>query len=253
MKYEKELESALAAARDAGVIQMKMRGSIGEIARKGDDSPVTAVDRRCEEAIRRRLLGDFHEDAFLGEESGATQGSSGRRWIVDPLDGTRPYIRGIPTHSALVALEDGEGPAVGVIHLPALGETYWALRGGGAYLNGEKISVSGVASLDRAMGSFLGLIEEFGSPEADSLLRIMQALDYTYGFMDAYSYGSLACGRIDVAVNLLDKAWDCAAGALIVSEAGGRFSDIKGEPTVHSGNILLSNGLLHEDLLRFFA
>ncbi len=252
MPYETELTAALQAARIAGDIQLNSRAAIGDVRRKGDASPVTAVDEACEATIRDLLTRQFPGDGFLGEETGACVGHSGRRWIVDPLDGTRPYLRGIPTHSVLIALEDGNELAVGCMHLPALGETYWARKDGGAFLNDKRIYVSQEGDLSAVMGSALGFVEHAAARDGAALLSLMKSWDYAYGFMDAFSYGCVAGGRVDVCVNLLDKPWDCAAAACIVSEAGGRYSDIKGNRSIHNGSVILSNGFVHDAVLEYF-
>ncbi|MFP4163712.1 MAG: inositol monophosphatase family protein [Chitinispirillaceae bacterium] len=251
--FTEELNTALKAAREAGEIQLKCADSISGIERKEDCSPVTSIDRECEDRIRDILLDKFSRDGFLGEESGKKENGSGRRWIVDPLDGTRPYIRGIPTHSVLIALEENGTPVLGVIHLPALGLTCHAVKGGGAFLNDKRIRVSKTEHLDESMGSILGYVEYSQEPTGKALLELMRHWDYTYGFMDAYSYVLLASGSLDVCVNMLDKAWDCAAAACIVSEAGGRYSSITGESTIHGGSIVFSNKHLHEKVLSFFS
>lgn len=253
MNYTRELELALSLARRAGDIQKTARLARGDIERKADASPVTAIDRRCEDLIRDGLLSVFKDDGFLGEESGTQNSASGRQWIVDPLDGTRPFIRGIPTYASLIALEEAGEPVVGVMHLPMLNETYWAARGGGAFLNGTPLHVSSIRDLAHAMGSSLGHIEKRGESMGARVLELMGALDYAYGFMDSYSYGCIAAGRLDLCVNLLDKPWDCAAGACIVTEAGGVYSDIHGHRTVHGGSIVLTNGHLHEAVLARLA
>jgi histidinol-phosphatase len=250
----KELTIAINAAKEAGEIQLdglKKLASLN-IERKSDRSPVTAVDKACETRIREILLNEFPNDGFLGEETGENAGTTKRRWIVDPLDGTRPFIRNIPTHSVLIALEEDGIPAVGVIHLPAMGLTCYAASGGGAFIDGEQIRVSSTSDISEAMGSVLGITEYAGAPLGDDLIALTRAWDYTYGFMDAYSYVLLAGGRLDACVNLLDKPWDCAAAACIVTEAGGRFSSVAGEKTVHGGSIVLTNGILHEAALGFF-
>ncbi|GBU22913.1 histidinol-phosphatase [Fibrobacteres bacterium R8-0-B4] len=251
----KELKTAIKAAQAAGKIQLdglKNLASVN-IEKKSDRSPVTAVDKACESRIREILLSEFPNDGFLGEETGENSGTTKRRWIVDPLDGTRPFIRGIPTHSALVALEEDGVPIVGVIHLPAMGLTCYAASGEGAFIDGEQIRVSSTNNLSDAMGSVLGITEYAGSKLGNDLITLTKAWDYTYGFMDAYSYVLLAQGRLDACVNLLDKPWDCAAAACIVTEAGGKFSSITGEKTVHGGSIALTNGILHEKVLGFFG
>jgi histidinol-phosphatase len=252
MGYERELALAVSAAKKAGELQLNGRLSASDIQCKPDDSPVTIIDIACEQQIRAMLSAEFPADGFLGEESAAEAGISGRRWIVDPLDGTRPYIRGIPTYSALIALEDNGRPVVGVIHLPALGQTYTAAAGAGAFCNGAPIRVSTTARIGEVMGGALGFVEKADTAAGRSLLNLMRRWDYAYGFMDAYSYGCVAAGRLDACVNLLDKPWDCAAAACIVVEAGGRFSDIDGNETIHNGSIILSNGHLHDRLLEHF-
>jgi histidinol phosphatase-like enzyme (inositol monophosphatase family) len=251
-KLNKELNTAIFAAKEAGKIQLELRESSLNIERKADRSPVTHVDKICENKILEIILNEFPHDSFLGEESGVTGSSETRRWIVDPIDGTRPYIRGIPTHSVLIALEENNEPIIGVIYLPDMDIICHAAKGEGAFLNGEKISVSSTNKLSGAMGSTLGLVEYADEPLGRGMLSLMRAWDYTYGFMDAYSYVLLASGKLDVCVNLLDKAWDCAAAACIVTEAGGQFSDISGKKTVHNGSIVFTNGILHDQTLKFF-
>jgi histidinol-phosphatase len=253
MSYEKELTFAKEAARTAGLIQLRGRSRLARVSRKSDDSPVTVIDRECENSIRKAILSRFPSDGFLGEETGSRTGTSGRTWIVDPLDGTRPYIRDIPTHSVLIALAEGEEPVVGVLHLPAMGETYWARKGGGAFRNGTRIHVSSTRTPGAAIGSGFGFVEKSDRPEGKKLLRLMKQWDYAYGFMDVYSYACVASGKLDVCVNLLDKPWDCAAAACVVAEAGGRFSDIHGRPSVFNGSIVLSNGILHSTAVRAFG
>lgn len=252
MNHSRELTEALLAAREAGELQRSFEEKIPAAELKADASPVTAVDRACETLIRDRLLKAFPADGFLGEETGTVTGGN-RCWIVDPLDGTRPYLRGIPTYSVLIALEEENEPVVGVIHLPAMNLTCWATRGKGAFLNGKVIRVSAVRTLDAATGVAFGFREKADSREGKALLALMRAWDYAYGFMDAYSYVCVASGKLDLAVNLLDKPWDCSSGACIVAEAGGVFSDIGGKRSVHNGSIILSNGFLHEETLRYFS
>lgn len=249
MHYTKELEVALALARQAGDIQLAGQQEALNIERKTDDSPVTHVDRACENLILEGVSQAFPEDGFLGEETGAHNGKSGRTWIVDPLDGTRPFIRGIPTYACLIALEAGDDIVVGVMHLPALKETYAASLGGGAFLNDQPIRVSDTRTLNLAMASALGEIERQDEPIGRDLLTAMQEWDYVYGFMDAYSYGCVAAGRLDLCVNLLDRPWDCAPAACIVTEAGGTYSDIDGNRSIHNGSMIVSNGHLHEAIL----
>jgi histidinol phosphatase-like enzyme (inositol monophosphatase family) len=251
--YDTELNMALTYAKEAGNVQLSFQRNSLTFERKSDFSPVTEVDKKCEEIIRDGLLSKFPSDGFLGEETGNHTGNSSRRWIVDPLDGTRPFIRGIPTFSTLIALEEDGEIRVGVIHLPALKITCWASWGGGAFENGSKIHVSNTSSLSEATGSALGFLQKSEEQSGVQLLQLMKSLDYIYGFMDAFTYVCVATGRLDCAVNLLDKAWDCAAAACIITEAGGTYTDISSKKTVHSGSIIFSNGVLDKQLLHFFS
>ena len=253
MTYQKELKTALKAAKAAGKVQLKGLSQLKKIEFKEDHSPVTVIDRQCEDIIRGTILKAFPDDGFLGEESGYLEGKSGRRWIVDPLDGTRPYLRGIPTFSVLIALEDKDRFIVGVMYFPALKETYFATEGSGAFLNDRPIHVSRTDKLNKVMGTSQGFVEKADTDEGKKLFELMKKWDYNYGFMDAYSYASLAAGRLDLAVNLIDKPWDCAAAACVISEAGGQYSDIAGKQTIYEGSIVFSNGKLHQDALAQLA
>lgn len=250
--FEQELAIATEACRAAGTIQLDCRNRAKRVEIKDDASPVTQVDKACEKVVVETLTRHFPRDGFLGEEQGEQQGQSGRRWIIDPLDGTRPYIRGIPTYGVLVALEESDRVVVGVIHLPELGLTCYARKGGGAFCNGSRIHVSSVADPGAAIGSALGFVECADTDEGRRLFSLMKRWDYRYGFMDVYSYVCVACGKLDLCVNLLDKPWDNAAASCIVAEAGGEFSDIRGEPSVYSGSTVLTNGLLHDAVVDSF-
>ncbi|NLW32275.1 MAG: inositol monophosphatase [Fibrobacter sp.] len=251
MIFDTELSVALNIAKKAGELHLDLQPNLN-VEHKDDSSPVTEIDKKCEHLIRKQLLETFPDDGFLGEETGNYKGNNDRKWIVDPLDGTRPFIRNIPTHSVLIALELKDEPVIGIIHLPALKITCWAQKGHGAYLNGKKIRVSETSRLQTVMGSGLGFLEKSESDEGKKLFSIMKTWDYAYGFMDAYSYVCVASGKLDVCVNLLDKPWDCAAAACIVNEAGGEFSDIYGNRSIYNGSIVISNKRLHPIVLDYF-
>lgn len=252
MNFSLELSTALKAADAAAAIQLKGREKMLNIEIKSDRSPVTQVDKQCEEEIRDIILKQFPHDGFLGEESGQLNSNNNRQWIVDPLDGTRPFIRGIPTFSTLIALEQDGVPVTGVIRLPVLDITCWATLRGGAFKNNSRIHVSASDQLCNSIGSALGFVEQSDTDIGRNLLALMKSWDYNYGFMDAFSYVCVAEGVLDCTVNLLDKAWDCAAAACIVREAGGSFCDIYGKRSVHEGTIVLCNGLLENQILSYF-
>ena len=253
MSYEKEIELLKEIAVAVGKYQLEKQKFLKNVNLKEDGSPFTEVDVNSENMIKEKISTIFQKDGFLGEESGETKGESGRRWIIDPLDGTRPYIHGIPTHSILIALEDGGVLAAAIAHFPALDETYWAMSGGGAFCNGEKLSVSKTALLSQSMASALGIVEEADKKSGKLLLETLKKCDYFYGFMDAYSYTSVAAAKLDFCVSLIDKPWDRAPAALIVKEAGGCFGDLKGNQTIYGAHFFVSNKNIREELLKNFA
>ncbi len=249
MPYQIELDTALEAAQMAAAIQLEHLFQEKEIQIKPDQSPVCNVDKLCETQIIAILQRAFPLDGFLSEEMGAQQGTSGRTWVIDPLDGTRPYLKQIPTYSVLIALVEQDEPVVGVMHFPSLDEVYYAAKGVGAYCNAKTIRVSQVSQLSQAYGSAYGHIPRLHDPKAQAVLEQMHLWHFACGFMDAYTYACIASGRLDLCINLSDKPWDCAPAACIIKEAGGRFSDIDGTETIHSGSFIISNGLLHDEAI----
>lgn len=246
---------AMAAARAGGSAALGyFRRPDLVVEWKSDESPVTVADRTCEAAIRQVVRQAFPADAWLGEETGADEGGgSGRRWIVDPIDGTRNFVRGVPLWGVLVACEE-ESPAgprivAAAVGIPGLDEWYDAVLGGGARCNGVPIRVSALDRLDQALFCYetpawfrnhgcWGVFEQM--LERTALQR---------GLCDAYGHMLVASGRAEVVVEPKLSVWDVAATSLVVSEAGGRFSDLDGSPSIRSGNAVVSNGLLHEATL----
>ncbi len=247
--YKQELLATLAIAKKIGHFQLERQSKLGKIDLKEDRSPVTQIDIESEDMIKADLLDLFPDDGFLGEESGEVESKNGRRWIVDPLDGTRPFIHQIPTFSTLIALEENGEIVVGVVALHGLGETYWATKDGGAFCNGKQIHVSKTAKVSDAMGSALGLTEAAQTDPGKKLYQSMQNWEYVYGFMDAFSYMGVASGKLDMTVALIDSAWDRAPAALIITEAGGRVSSLSGEQSIYDEHFIVSNGVIHEELL----
>ncbi len=250
--YNQELNIAVKVIKEVAEYQLEKQDTLKKINLKEDHSPFTEVDTTSEDMIRDAFKKAFPEDGFFGEESGKTEGTSGRRWIVDPLDGTRPYIHKIPTFSTLIALEEDGEIVVAVVNFPALAECYWATKGNGAFCNGEPISVSTTNIIEDAMGSSLGLTEAANSENGKKLYSFMQKWDYVYGFMDAYSYMGVASGKLDLCISLIDFPWDRAPATLIVKEAGGKFSDLLGEETIYGESFVVTNGLLHAETVKRF-
>ena len=235
-----DLELALRLADAADEISMPRFRSGVRVETKPDLTPVTEADRAVEAALRRMLADEHPGDAILGEEEGATDGGE-RRWIVDPIDGTRNYTRGIPVWATLVALEVHGSVNVGVVSAPALGRRWWAERGGGAFADGAAIRVSTVSQVEDAVLSFA--LE-------DDVPTLARRAWHARGFGDFWSHVLVAEGVVDGAVDAVGVSeWDLAAVQVIVEEAGGRFSDFDGEPRIDAGTAVSSNGLLHAELL----
>ena len=221
---------------------------------KPDLTPVSDADRAVETAVRRRLAGDRPDDAVIGEEFGST-GQSAREWIVDPIDGTKNFVRGAPVWATLLALRvDGE-VVVGVVSAPGLGRRWWAARGGGAWTSYQgrerHITVSKVRSLDDAFLSYSSLSGWGG--RQDSLLALTSRVWRTRAFGDFWSHMLVAEGAVDVSCEPEVSLWDLAALQPIVEEAGGRFSDLSGVGRPDGGSVVCTNGVLHDDVLAALA
>ena len=235
-----DLDLALRLADAADAISLPRYRTELVIETKPDLTPVTEADRAVEAEIRRLLASERPNDAILGEEGGAA-GSGARRWIVDPIDGTRNYSRGIPVWATLIALEVDGTVQIGVVAAPALHGRWWAERGSGALANGEPMHVSAIGRVEEAVLSFS--IETKVPPLARDAWHVR-------GLGDFWAHMLVAEGAVDGAVDADGLSeWDLAAVQVIVEEAGGRFSDAAGESRIDSGSAITSNGLLHDELL----
>jgi histidinol-phosphatase len=233
-------EDALCSYRDGAASRAQL---------KPDRSPVTEADHAAERRLRAHFDETFPDIGFLGEETGSREGTSGMRWLVDPIDGTRAFLRGIPTWSVLVGLEDEHGPAIGIAFMPSDGDLFVAVRGDGATGNGRPLRVSEVRSLGEAVVSHGGLNQFTTGGETRLLERLGEGTFTQRGFGDFDGYRQLVLGRIDAMVDPGVKPWDVCAAAVLVTEAGGRLTSLRGEPTIHAGSSLASNGHLHDALL----
>jgi histidinol-phosphatase len=215
---------------------------------KPDLTPVTEADRAVERALRDRIAAVRPGDVVVGEEFGA-DGSGDTRWILDPIDGTKNYVRGIPVFATLVALERDGGLTVGVASAPALGRRWWAARGEGAFADGRPIRVSRIGDLAEAQLSYASLSgwEQHGLGER--FLGLARRCWRTRAFGDFWSHVLVAEGAVDLAVEPEVSLWDLAALQVIVEEAGGRFTDLAGAARPDGGNAVATNGLLHDMVL----
>lgn len=247
------MDAALALAQHAGAAALEhFRPGIA-VDLKGDGSPVTVADREAERAARAWLAGRFPDDGMLGEEFGDVNPHAPRRWIVDPVDGTRSFVRGVPLWGTLIALAEGERVIAGAACFPALGEGIAAARGCGCWWNGERCAVSTVSELGEA--AVMTTDERFpGRPErraAWARLAARAGLARTWG--DAYGYLLVATGRADAMVDDRVAPWDAAPFSVIVEEAGGAFTDWKGVPTAFGGDAIATNRGLAESVRRALA
>jgi len=249
------LELAVQAAREAGWITLEyFRSADLKVERKEDDTPITMADRRSEEHLRHRIAETFPDDAILGEELPERPGSSSFRWVLDPIDGTKSFIHGVPLYATLVAIQFNDRSAAGVIHIPALDECLYAAVGQGAwYVSGELPPRPAEVSQCNTLAEGLFLTSEVASFERidrrDVYDKLQQNARLSRSWGDAYGYLMVATGRAEVMVDPIVNFWDLAALPPIIEEAGGAFTDWQGQRTVHSGQSIATNGLIHDEVL----
>jgi histidinol-phosphatase len=251
--WRNRYELALTAAKEAGQSALRHFDTDMVVEWKKDLSPVTLADREAEALLRNRLLGRFPQDGFLGEESGNTPGSSGFRWIIDPIDGTRNFVRGIPLWATLVGLEYQGEAIAGAAEVPALGQTYRALRGEGAFRNDRRLNVSKVAALSEAVMFYSSLSWFIKAGRQETFLELLKRVQRQRGFGDFYGFLLVAQGSGELMMEHGVHIWDLAALKPIIEEAGGRLTDWEGRPRIDRPDVLASNGLLHEEALRLLA
>ncbi len=245
-----DLALALALADIADALTMKRyRASDLAIETKADLTPVTESDRAVELALRERITVARPADAVIGEEYGASAGAHARSWILDPIDGTKSYVRGVPTWSTLIGLQvDGE-ITTGVVSMPALGRRWWASRGAGAFADGRSIHVSAVPALAQAQLAWSGIEDWDEVGRLDAIIALGRACWRTRGIGDAWQYMLVAEGAAEIALDPVVSVWDLAALKVIIEEAGGRFTDLAGVDTIAGGSGIASNGLVHDAAL----
>jgi histidinol phosphatase-like enzyme (inositol monophosphatase family) len=236
MNYERELSVATALAVEAGSVAMEFQRNGVTAEQKSDESPVTAADRACEELLVEGLLREFEHDGVLGEEGANRKGNSGRRWIIDPIDGTKDFVRGIPLWTVLVGLEDHGEVVAGVACCPGQSLVMSATKGNGTWLNGERVRVSGITNPSRAVLSFNGFNKAGTTGLAGRLLPWVSRFWAVRGLGGAVDAMLLSSGRADVWIEPNAQPWDLAALKIFVEEAGGSFGAFDGSTSIYSGN-----------------
>jgi histidinol-phosphatase len=243
---------AIKAVKEAEKVILKHFQNDVEVSYKADETPVTVADKRAEEIIRKIILAEFHDHTFFGEEGGQVnlRNHKGYTWIIDPIDGTRCFIRGIPTFGTLLALlHDGEIIA-GVSNVPAMGELMYAATGEGTFLNGKPVKVSGINDPGKAYLSSgsLKYFEKLGL--STQLLELGRKAEWARGIGDAWAYHLVAQGKVDIMMEGDISYWDIAAGKILIEEAGGKVTRLDGQPLDYrSTTVLATNGALHETVL----
>jgi histidinol-phosphatase len=247
-----DLRLALELAEAADEITMKhFRLASLEVRTKADASPVSEADEAVERMIRERLASERPGDGIVGEEFG-TSGETARRWIIDPIDATKNYIRGIPIFATLIGLEENGQIVTGVVSAPALGRRWSASKGNGAFCNGMAIRVSSVSSIADAHIGYDGPTDFDALGKTENFTALARDCSRARGFGDFWIHMLVAEGAIDIAVEPRVAPWDMAAVQVIVEEAGGRFTDLAGNARYDCGSGISTNGALHDAVLEHF-
>jgi histidinol-phosphatase len=246
-----DLELALELADEADALTLdRFRAADLVVDTKPDLTPVSEADRAVEESLRSHLARARPDHGVLGEEMGDHPGAgTGWRWVIDPIDGTKNYVRGVPVWATLIALQSATETVVGVVSAPALGRRWWAARGEGAFADGDRIQVSAVATLADASLSYASLTGWEACGRGEAFLALARRFWRTRAYGDFWSHVLVAEGAVDVAAEPEVTLWDLAALQVIVEEAGGRFTDLGGAPTAAGGSAVTSNGRLHDEVL----
>lgn len=227
------------------------------VSTKADSTPVTDVDRIIEDALRSTLSRVRPRDAVLGEEFGES-GHGSRRWVIDPIDGTKNFLRGVPVWAVLIALMDGEDVVVGLVAAPGLQRRWWAAKGGGAWTgrslsSATRCEVSAVWAMREAFLSYSSLSGWADRYRLENFLQLTRSVDRTRAFGDFWSYMLVAQGAVDIACEPAVSLWDLAAPSVIVTEAGGRFTDLSGVDGPAGGSAVATNATLHDDVLELLS
>lgn len=255
------LQFALAIAQEAGDLTLKyFRRNDLKVDRKSDASPVTIADREAEQHLRERIAKRYPGDAIFGEEFGQQSGTTGFKWTLDPIDGTKSFIHGIPMYSNLVAVLQNDNPLIGVINVPALGEAVYAAKGSGCWyipsknaeLQPARVSKTARLADSLFVTSEVRNFEKLRKQDTlDVFIKLQQAARLTRTWGDAYGYLMVATGRAELMIDPEMSLWDSAPLQTVIEEAGGFFCDWQGNPTIHSGDSLATNGLITEEVLSF--
>lgn len=241
---------AIDTARAAGDLAYTYFGKTQNVRHKGDNSPVTFADIEAEKLIRKVICKNFPNHGIIGEELENVNPNSTYQWTIDPIDGTKQFIRNIPYWATLLALLKRGKPIIGVSYMPATGEIATAQKGKGTYLNGKRCKVSKISNLK---GAYMchSSIEYFGEKgKMRGFLKLEKTVYAARGYAETLGYHLLLGGKIEIMLEARDKIWDIAAPAILTEEAGGKFSDFSGKFSITSEEAVATNGTLHDDVIK---
>jgi histidinol-phosphatase len=247
-----DLQLALELADAADAITLKhFQSATLAVRTKIDMTPVSEADEAVERMIREQLASARPDDSIVGEEFGTT-GTGPRRWIIDPIDGTKNYVRGIPVYATLIGVEENGHLSAGVVSAPALGRRWWASLGEGAFCNGKAIRVSQFDKLEESHLTYDSVTDFDQHGGTVRFLSLLRRCVRARGFGDFWAHMLVAEGAVEIALEPAVAPWDMAAVQIIVEEAGGRFTDMRGNARYDGGSALSTNGLVHDAVLEFF-
>jgi len=257
--YAADLGLALALADEADALTLARFGALDlAVETKPDLTPVSDADRAVEQAVRSALRTGRPRDEVLGEEYGGDAAATGRQWVIDPIDGTKNFVRGVPVWATLLALRIDGRVVLGVVSAPSLGRRWWAARGEGAHTGGSlaaarRCQVSAVGKLEDAALSYASLSGWESAGRLAGLLELARRAYRARAFGDFWSHVLVAQGAVDVSAEPEVSLWDLAPLQVIVEEAGGRFTDLAGQARPDGGSVVCTNGLLHDEVLALLA
>jgi myo-inositol-1(or 4)-monophosphatase len=253
VELERYLEMAVKVAHEAGRLTLGYFQRDLQVDVKGDDSPVTIADRGAEELIRARLADAFPSHGQVGEEFGDEAGGRSHVWWIDPIDGTKAFIRGVPLYAVLIGLAVEGRVEVGVAHFPALGETLYAASGRGTHLNGRRVWVAKSERLSDAFVGFTNARAFADHGRARAWARVQANTAHQAGWSDAYGHALVASGRLEVMLDPVMNPWDCGPFPVLLREAGGRFGDWSGVETLFGGEAVSVSAQLWPQLAPLIA
>ena len=243
------MEFSVDVAWQAGKIVMRYFGTGVSPDWKTDNSPVTIADREAEEIIRKLIVKSFPEDGIVGEEFGNKTSNSGFTWLIDPIDGTKSFVQGVPLFGVLIAREGPNGVDIGCVYLPALDEMVWAGRGHGCWWNGRRARVSEVGKLEDSCICFTSPVNFAKNSRKDEWDSLTKASRLVRGWGDCYGHILVATGRAEASFDPIMNPWDCGPLLPIMEEAQGTFTNWNGEATIHGKDAFSTNGFVFDEVM----